>query len=133
MAYLNVMRFVPSKLSQVPETAPFDSPGAASELRDWDIWRQAGGHLYPVEEHGSPAGADVPGGKGLQGLVDDGLSAFAVEPVGHCDAGFARASGTLGAGVEVTESAAAHGGRLAVKSAGHDVMTFVDHEVLSCG
>jgi len=75
----------------------------------------------------------LPGRKGLQGSVNDGLSAFAVEPVRHCDADFARASGTLGAGVKVTERAAAHGGRLAMEPAGHDVTTFVDHEVLSCG
>ena len=72
-------------------------------------------------------------GQGLQGSVDDGLSALAVEQLGYCDAGFARANGTLGAGVKVAKRAAAHGGRLAMESTGHDVTTFVDHEVLSCG
>jgi hypothetical protein len=38
----------------------------------------------------------VPGGKGLQGSVDDDLSAFAVEPVGHFNTGLAWASGMLG-------------------------------------
>jgi hypothetical protein len=75
----------------------------------------------------------MPGGKSLQGSVDDGLSAFAVEPVGHWDADLVRASGTLEAGVKVTERVAAHGWRLAVGPAGHDVTTFVDHEILSCG
>jgi hypothetical protein len=75
----------------------------------------------------------VSGGKGLKGSVEEGLSAFSVEPVGHFNANFARAGGTLGAGVEIAESATAHGGRLAMESAGHDVTTFVDHEVLSCG
>jgi hypothetical protein len=35
------------------------------------------------------------------------------------------------AGVEVAEPTAPHGGGLAVESAGHDVTTFVGHEVLS--
>ena len=96
------------------------------------MWYLARGNLDPVEEDSGAAGTDVPGGKGLQGSVDDGLSAFAVEPVRYCDADFARASGTLGAGVKVTERAAAHGGRLARESAGHDVTTFVVHEVPSC-
>jgi hypothetical protein len=39
--------------------------------------------------------------------------------------------GALGAGVEVAEPTAPHGGGLAVESAGHDVTTFVGHEVLS--
>ena len=73
-----------------------------------------------------------PGGKGLKGSVDGGLSGFAVEPVRHFNANLVRAGWTLGAGVEVTERAAAHGGRLAMESAGHDVTTFVVHEVLSC-
>jgi len=107
--------------------------GTALRLQDWDLRRLAGGHLDSVEEDCGAAGTDVAGGKGLQSSVDDDLSAFAVELVGHFNAGLARASGTLGACVEVTERAAAHGGRLAMESAGHDVTTFVDHEVLSCG
>jgi hypothetical protein len=47
----------------------------------------------------------------------------------RCD--FALARGALRAGVEVAEGAAAHGGRLAVEPAGHDLTTFVEHEVLS--
>jgi hypothetical protein len=42
-------------------------------------------------------------------------------------------SRALGAGVEVAEGAAAHGGRLAMESAGHTGTTFGDHEVFSCG
>jgi hypothetical protein len=96
------------------------------------LWHLAGGHLDPVEEDSGAAGADVSGGKGLKGSVDGGWSGFAVEPVRHFNADLVRTGGTLGAGVEVTERAAAHGGRLAMESAGHDVTTFVVHEVLSC-
>ena len=103
------------------------------ELQDRDLWRLAGRHLDAVEEDSGAAGTDVSGGKGLQGSVYDDPSAFAVEPVRHFNAGLAWASGTLGAGVEVTERAAAHGRRLAVESAGHDVTTFFVHEILSWG
>jgi hypothetical protein len=65
--------------------------------------------------------------------VDDGLLAFAIEQGGHLNAFLAGTGGTPGAGVKVTEKAAAHGGRLAVESAGHDVTTFVVHEFPSCG
>jgi DNA-binding ferritin-like protein (Dps family) len=75
----------------------------------------------------------VPGAKGLKGSVDDGRNSVAVEAFRHLDADLSRASGTLGAGVEVTEGAAAHGRGLAMESAGHDVATFVDHKILSCG
>jgi hypothetical protein len=91
----------------------------------------AGGHLEPVEEDCAAAGADVAVGKGFHDSVDEELGAFAVEPVGHFDAGFAGVGGALGAGVEVAEPTAPHGGGLAVESAGHDVTTFVGHEVLS--
>ena len=107
--------------------------GTALGLQDRNLRHLAGGHLDSVEEDRGAAGTDVPGGKGMQSSVDDDLSAFAVEPVRHFNAGLTWASGTLGTGVEVTERAAAHGGRLAMESAGHDVTTFVDHEVLSCG
>jgi hypothetical protein len=107
--------------------------GTALRLHDRDLWLLAEGHLDPVEENCGAAGADVAGGKGLHDSMDDDLSAFAVEPVGYFNAGLAWANGTLGAGVEITERAAAHGGRLAVESAGHDVTTFFDHKVLSCG
>lgn len=98
-----------------------------------DLWRLGGGDLDPVEEDCGAAGADVPVGKGLHDSVDCDLGAFAVEPVGHFNAGLAWTNGTMGAGVEVTEGAGSHGGRLAMESAGHDVTTFFDHEVLSCG
>jgi hypothetical protein len=84
-----------------------------------------------MEEDRGAAGADVSGGKGLKGLVEDGLSAFTVELDGHFDTCLSRASGTLGAGMEVTEDAAAHGGGLAMESAGHDVTTFGEHGVPS--
>lgn len=106
-------------------------------LLDWnrerDLRRLARRHLDAVEEDSGTAGADVPGSKGLQGSVDDGQITFAVEPIRYFNAGFAREGGALGAGVKVTERAAAHGGRLAMDSAGHDVTAFLDHVFLSCG
>ena len=87
----------------------------------------AGGDLEAVEEDSGAAGTDASGGKSLEGSVDDGLGAFAVEQGGHFNAGLAGRGGMLGAGVEVTERTAAHGGRLAMESAGHDVTTFVVH------
>ena len=53
-------------------------------------------------------------------MADRLLDAFAVEQGGRLNAFLAGTGGTPGAGVEVTERAAAHGGRLAVESAGHD-------------
>jgi hypothetical protein len=84
-----------------------------------------------MEEDAGALGADVSFGKGLKGLVDDGLSAFTVELGGHLNTCLAGADGALGAGVEVTESTAAHGGGLAMESAGHEVTTFGVHGVLS--
>ena len=91
----------------------------------------AEGHLDPVEEDSGAAGTDMPGGKGLNGLVDHVRSAFTVEPDGHFNAGLVRAGGTQGAGLEVTEIAAAHGWGLAMESAGQDVTTFGVHGVPS--
>src|ERR1035437_10726958 len=72
-------------------------------------------------------------GKGLNGLVDHVRSAFTVEPDGHFNAGLSGADRALGAGVEVAVGAAAHGGGLAMESAGHEVTAFGGHGVLSCG
>ena len=74
------------------------------------LWHLAGGHLDAVEEDSGAAGADLSCGKGLKGSVDDGPSAFAVEPVRHFNTNLVRAGWTLGAGVKVTERVAAHGG-----------------------
>lgn len=86
-----------------------------------------------IEKDGGAAGADLSCGKGLQGLVDEAVSALAVESIRHLNTDLLRASGTFGAGVVVAERASAHGGRLAMEPAGHDVTAFVDHEFLSCG
>ena len=105
----------------------------ASRVQDLGLGCLAGGDLEAVEENSGAAGADVSGGEGLDGSVEDVLSAFAVELAGDWNADLARAGRALGAAMEVTEGASAHGGRLAVESAGHYVPTFVDHEVLSWG
>ena len=79
--------------------------GTALGLQDRDLWHLAGGHLDPVEEDSGAAGADLSCGKGLKGSVDDGPSAFAIEPVRHFNADLVRTGGALGAAVEVTERA----------------------------
>jgi hypothetical protein len=84
-----------------------------------------------MEEDTGAAGTDASFGKGLNGSVEHGQSTFAVEPGGHFNAGLARAGRTPGAGVEVTEIAAAHGGGLTMESARHDVTTFGGHGVPS--
>jgi hypothetical protein len=84
-----------------------------------------------MEKGTGAAGTDVSLGKGLNGSVEHGQSAYAVEPDGHFNAGLVRAGGTQGAGLEVTEIAAAHGWGLAMESAGQDVTTFGVHGVPS--
>ena len=91
---------------------------AVPGLRDRDLWLLAGGDLDAVEEDCGAAGTDAPGGEGLDGLTDDELGASGVEPGRHLNADLAGTHGTLGAGVKVTEGAAAHGGRLAMETLG---------------
>jgi hypothetical protein len=86
-----------------------------------------GGHLEPLKEDGRSPSAEGSGAKGLQDLVDDEQSAFAVKLVRDFDADFLWTGGGLGTGVVVTEGAAAHGNRLAMEPTGHYVTTFGDH------
>jgi hypothetical protein len=84
-----------------------------------------------MEQDTGAAGTDVSFGEGFQDAVEEGRCALTVEPGGHLNAGLSRPDGALGAGVEVTESASAHGRGLAMESAGHDVTTFGGHGVRS--
>src|ERR1039458_2261934 len=95
--------------------------GTALRLQERGLRHLAEGHLDAVEEDTGAAGTDVSFGKGLQDAVEEGRSAFTVELGRHLNAGLSGADGKLGAGVEVTEIAAAHDRGLAMESAGHDV------------
>ena len=103
----------------------------ALRLQERGLRHLAEGHLEAMEEDTGAAGAYASFGKGLQDVVEEGRCAFTVEAGGHFNGGFAGPDGKLGAGVEVTEIAAAHDRGLAMESAGHDASTFGGHRVPS--
>src|SRR5580658_7529243 len=97
----------------------------------------AGCHLDTLQENPGTASGDAVCGESLDDLIERAKDFVAAESGRHLDTCFERgdgARGPQGTRVEVAEGAAAHGGRLAMNSGGHDVTAFfvASHLAFSC-
>jgi hypothetical protein len=89
------------------------------------------GHLQAIEKYRGSAGVDGFLSEALKDLVKSRPDAIHIEVHWDFDLriGFAVGARRRGssAGVAITEGIAAHGGRLAAETTGHDVMAGIDH------